>query len=383
MMACLLQARTLSGGMRFILVLLLLASCATSDASNGDSIDVQTKSIALNWYDPAQKNIGQLRYMGGLQLSAKDKRFGGISGLRWLSAVRGPEGEPQAVSRLLAITDRGDWLLMSPQEKGGQLYGIAAVDIGRLADLDGRPLSRKSMLDSESISLIERCDENGGACVAEGALIGFEHRRRIWSYPLDANGRPGAATETGLLPKWLKDQPSNGAVEALAGQGGVWAAFSEDVRDEKTGRASGRVFACDACERWPETGKPLAVDLPAPYKPTDADFAGDALLLLARDYSPMRGVSALLGRVDMKSGAFEQIAAFRPPLNIDNFEALAVRRVAGRTFLYIASDDNFSPLQRTLLLKFELVPDSKKPTAFIEPDRLLKCVLCLGFKRAL
>ena len=41
--------------------------------------------------------------------------------------------------------------------------------------------------------------------------------------------------------------------------------------------------------------------------------------------------------------------------NIDNMEGIAVRRGAkGETLFYLISDDNFSPLQRTLLLMFEL-----------------------------
>jgi hypothetical protein len=41
--------------------------------------------------------------------------------------------------------------------------------------------------------------------------------------------------------------------------------------------------------------------------------------------------------------------------NIDNMEGLAVRRgPKGETLLYILSDDNYSPLQRTLLLMFEV-----------------------------
>jgi hypothetical protein len=41
--------------------------------------------------------------------------------------------------------------------------------------------------------------------------------------------------------------------------------------------------------------------------------------------------------------------------NIDNMEGIAVRRgPKGETLLYLISDDNFSPLQRTLLLMFEL-----------------------------
>ena len=55
-------------------------------------------------------------------------------------------------------------------------------------------------------------------------------------------------------------------------------------------------------------------------------------------------------------GVPEEIARLAPPLTVDNMEALAIRREGGRTFIYLASDDNFSPLQRTLLMKFELMP---------------------------
>ena len=48
-----------------------------------------------------------------------------------------------------------------------------------------------------------------------------------------------------------------------------------------------------------------------------------------------------------------------PPLSVDNFEGLAVREEGGRTFLYIVSDDNFSGSQRTLLMKFEVLPENQ------------------------
>jgi hypothetical protein len=41
--------------------------------------------------------------------------------------------------------------------------------------------------------------------------------------------------------------------------------------------------------------------------------------------------------------------------NLDNMEALSVHRgPAGETVLTLLSDDNFNPLQRTLLLQFTL-----------------------------
>ena len=53
--------------------------------------------------------------------------------------------------------------------------------------------------------------------------------------------------------------------------------------------------------------------------------------------------------------AGEELAEWSPPLTSDNFEGIAVRRNdSGETLIYIVSDDNFSPLQRTLLLMFAL-----------------------------
>jgi hypothetical protein len=62
---------------------------------------------------------------------------------------------------------------------------------------------------------------------------------------------------------------------------------------------------------------------------------------------------------DGVSGAVgpREIARFGAPLLVDNMEALAVRREGERRFVYLASDDNFNALQRTLLLKFELLPE--------------------------
>jgi hypothetical protein len=61
----------------------------------------------------------------------------------------------------------------------------------------------------------------------------------------------------------------------------------------------------------------------------------------------------------------EFVAELQPPLNIDNMEGISVTREKGRTILWMISDDNRMPIERTLLLKFELVEradrDRKKP----------------------
>jgi hypothetical protein len=56
----------------------------------------------------------------------------------------------------------------------------------------------------------------------------------------------------------------------------------------------------------------------------------------------------------MKVVEGRELARLAPPLSVDNMEALAVERDGARTIIWIASDDNFNPMQRTLLMKFAL-----------------------------
>jgi hypothetical protein len=50
-----------------------------------------------------------------------------------------------------------------------------------------------------------------------------------------------------------------------------------------------------------------------------------------------------------------ELARMTPPLSVDSFEGLAVHAdPTGGWTIYLLSDDNFNPLQRTLLLRFHL-----------------------------
>ena len=103
---------------------------------------------------------------------------------------------------------------------------------------------------------------------------------------------------------------------------------------------------------------------PEGYRITDAALTPDGrMLLINRDVSLLKGgfVAKLTTAPipDIRAGALiegEEIADFRLPVTTDNLEALSVTQEKGRTIVWIASDDNFSPLQRTLLMKFALDP---------------------------
>jgi hypothetical protein len=111
------------------------------------------------------------------------------------------------------------------------------------------------------------------------------------------------------------------------------------------------------------------MDLPVSdgFSPTDADVglfrADHPFVVLQRRYTPETGVAARIvrfrpgaadGRPRREVLGLETLADLLPPLSVDNMEGLAYRD-AGGSFVYLISDDNFSPTQRTLLLKFEIV----------------------------
>jgi hypothetical protein len=97
-------------------------------------------------------------------------------------------------------------------------------------------------------------------------------------------------------------------------------------------------------------------------RPTDlATLTNGDVLLLERWYHRIGGVAVRLRRLrrdSIRAGARlrgEEIVHLDPSGEIDNFEGLAVRvDPAAGTLLYMISDDNYSWLQRTLLLQFHL-----------------------------
>ena len=88
------------------------------------------------------------------------------------------------------------------------------------------------------------------------------------------------------------------------------------------------------------------------------------VITLERRFTPATGAGMLLRF--MKAGDFapgavvdgERLLEVNQLYSIDNMEGLAVHRADnGELRLTIVSDDNFNPLQRTLLLQFALSKD--------------------------
>lgn len=85
------------------------------------------------------------------------------------------------------------------------------------------------------------------------------------------------------------------------------------------------------------------------------------LLILERRFSWIRGLAIRIRRLSLaavKPGALldgPELFAGDMSQQIDNMEGISIHRAAdGATVLTLVSDDNFSPLQRTILLQFTL-----------------------------
>jgi hypothetical protein len=323
--------------MRSIVALMLflaVPACTTADADGRPGLrplTVAAKAVALDAEDPARDTVGRLRFMGGIELKSSDARFGGLSSLR-----------SPAPGELLSVTDGGHWIALTLDERGGRLMGLKSAMIDIVRGPQREPLKGKAHVDAEAL-------EYG----PQGASVGFERDHRIWHYrTLDGPARAEAFPDQ----RWLASLPLNDGIEAMAKVGEGWLYIAEAALEG--GRHEGVLLNPAGLNR---NYARVAVDVPAPYSPTDAHALGpDRVLILARRFSPLSGVGAalLLAPVDFKTmtlGKSTVLAELAPPLAVDNMEGLAVRHDGGRTFVYLASDDNFSPLQRTIILKFELL----------------------------
>jgi hypothetical protein len=337
-----------------LLFALLLTACAhgggTAQGADPERIAVTATPIPLNPQDASQTAVGRLRYLGGLQLTSADPRFGGLSGIRWHDGT------------LYAVSDQGDFFTLTLRERGGRLTGVREARVRRLTRTDGAPLGGKEESDAEALELHFGRAPCARGCRPDSAIVAFEGTNRILAYRLVGGLPRGAATEHTVSAEWRRGLPANGGVEAMAGG----YLLAEALRTAE-GRASGRLswWVGDGDGRRGE----VPMDLPVSdgFSPTDADVGelrpDHPFVVLQRRYTPETGVAARIvrfrpGAVDgagrRELADLQTLGELLPPLSVDNMEGLAYRD-AGGSFIYLVSDDNFSPTQRTLLLKFEVI----------------------------
>lgn len=277
--------------------------------------------------DPRRTRIGPLVFLGGWRLDSPDRAFGGWSAM----IARG--------GRLLLVSD------------GGGVFGMAAAGgqlaDARVGDLPAGPGSGylKAERDSEAMAVDP----------ATGTLwVAFEQQHGIWRYAPGPGGGPARAT--GMVPiRPRRPWPENGGVEAMTRLvDGRFLLFAEGGLTQSGGRDA-LLYPGD-----PVTGvQPLAFSYrPAPgHRVTDvAQLPDGRILILERRVGwPMTALIAIADPATIKAGATlasTVIARLAPPVISDNYEALAITREGDATILWVASDDNHMPVQRSLLLRF-------------------------------
>lgn len=314
----------------------MVATAAPLPSSRPLKLSLET--LSLDDEDPERTRVGRLIWRGGFALTSPDPRLGGVSGLA-VSA----DGEIVSM-----VTDRGYWIrLRARYDAAGDLLTIDDASIGRLRGPDGTIPRDKTEHDAETLERIPG-----------GLAVGFEHDHRLWLYR--ANPHPFAANPTRIgLPSLLNRAHPNQAIEALARlRDGRLVVFAEAF-PRGTADLLGWVRPDD---RQGSQWQKFRYRRNLLYRPTGAAVLPDGdLLLVERRFTWVGGFAARLSTIPaaaIKPGAVlesKELAVFEPPLLVDNFEGVDVRRDAkGRTMIYLVSDDNFMILQRTLLVMFEL-----------------------------
>ena len=209
------------------------------------------------------------------------------------------------------------------------------------------PRSRKSNRDTEAL------------LVGGDAAVGRRSSATTWSGATTAHrSAPNRAARPAAMRRWGGNRGRRGA-----GRGSPTGASWSSPKGRTTAARSATRCCSPAIRRCRARRRSrLRYRRPPGYRATDAALLPDGrILILNRRFRLLEGLSARLVVLDparMAEGARSRGArsrALEAPLTVDNMEALSVTREGGRTIVWIASDDNFSPLQRTLLLKFELV----------------------------
>jgi hypothetical protein len=304
------------------------------------AIEIAAERLAgFDHADPSRQQFGALEFRGGLVLTSRFKEFGGLSAIR----VQ-PDGE-----NFIALTDKAWWLKGRIVYDGTRPAGIADAQMAAMRGPDGLTLASRRWYDTEAIAQDGRT-----------LYVAIERVNRIvrFDYGKDgllARGQPIEA------PAAVRSLPYNKGIEALVfvphdlPLGGALIAISERGLDRE-----GNILAF--LIGGPRPGG-FTVKRRADFDISDAALlpAGD-ILVLERKFSWTSGLFIRIRRIklaDVWPGALVDGAILLEAdlgYAIDNMEGLSVHRGAsGETVLTLVSDDNFSALQRTLLLQFVLV----------------------------
>jgi hypothetical protein len=316
--------------MRNPLWLLAALLMLTASSPGVDQPLIHFSPVPLDRRNPGHIDEGALHYLGGWKLTSNRSDFGGISSLH------------VDHDGFLALSDTGIAYRF-------RFTGHERATGATFIKLPGGPGRSDSKQDRDSESMVT--DPKTG-----DLWVGFERWNAIWRY----SGDLGVA-KVGAQPEAMAGWPGNSGPEAMVRmKDGRFLVFAEASR---TGLPLTDVllFPGDPTQTRAPAHK-FAYRPPSEFSPTDAVQIPDGrILVLNRYYTQIGGVAAAVTLIDpsqIKDGAViagTEVARFTPPMTVDNMEALAIEQDdRGGIIVWIASDDNFNPLQQTLLLKFRL-----------------------------
>jgi len=310
------------------------------------SVEITAKPIDSFELSSPEQRFGALEFRGGLEIKSPDRQFGSFSGLDFSS-----DGKT-----LYAISDTGHWFAARPVEEGGMLVGLADTRMAPVLNSRGAPLSGKKWSDAEGLRIVRR----GGH---DAALVSFERINDLRLF--DGADFVLAPSRSVNVPAAVKTIDPNRGLEALAvvppsgPLDGATVLITEHSLDKNHNHRGWIVGG-------PRDGA-FSLVRSGDYDVTDAAFFPDGdLLVLERSLEIPFGLGMRIRRIagaDLVPGAtIDGDVLLEADLRdqIDNMEGLAIRTSSdGETIVALISDDNNSPLQRTLLLYFALVGEPR------------------------
>lgn len=327
----------------FCALLAVAGGCAA--VAGSDRPSASSVPVVLDSDRPTLTEVGALRFRGALYLP-DGAGVRGLSGL-WVS---------ESGERFVAVSDNGRSVTgRLSYDAQGHLAGAGRYAVRPLV-IDKDPSQRGRRNDSEDLVRLP----DGGW------LVPFERNHRILRY--GGADRPEGTPQTLPVPPGLESAPANGGVEALAAlpDGRILAIEEGDDDGVRERRAWIAAAGLEKRRDW----QPLTYRAAPRFRPTAAAALPDGgVLVLERRVSLLGGWAARVVHVpadSLRGGAMMdgvELARLEPPLLTDNFEGMAVRPGPdGDTLVYIVSDDNRSPLQRTYLAMFAIPAGALKPT---------------------
>lgn len=310
------------------LLLILISSCSIPPLP----ALVQSSPFEFESREDERTAFNGLELLSAFELRSRHPQFGGISGL-----TVGADG------RLYAVSDRGYWIAARMRhDNEGRLIDLLDWEIKPILTPERTPTDGL-LTDAEAL-----------ASAPDGSLVvAFEQIHRLWRYlpPPRTFDSPPEPIKT---PHGLAKAPRNGGLECVAvlPDGRIFT-IAEELQNTD---GSFKGWLIDN-----ESSVGLSYVPSADFRVSDcAALPNGDIIVLERRLSIFLSFSARLKRIRGESVRpttvlnGEELLRLDPPLRVENFEGIAVQEDQAGTLIYLISDDNFHPLQRTLLLQFRL-----------------------------